>query len=371
MTVRRDFIGIALSMTLAGLFTGPPGIATAAGADTHRHPGHGSFRHDRAGSFVQENLVSDQPGVAAITDPNLVNAWGISHGPNTPVWVSDNQTGVATLYRGDVAGTPVSQVPLIVRIPGGAPTGQVFNDTTEFIVPGTGLPAAFMFIGEDGDLSVWNQAAGTSAVLVGHTDGAVYKGLALVHGPAGPLLLAANFHDNRIDVFDGQFNRVPSDRMFRDPFLPAHYAPFNVAEINGRVFVSYARQDADAEDDVAGPGHGIVDVYSDSGRFVRRFATHGVLNSPWGMTIAPPTFGRFGGDLLIGNFGDGRIHVFDPWSGAVLGILRDSSHRPLAIDGLWALVVGDPAAGGTDAVWFSAGPDDEQHGLVGVLRPGW
>ena len=322
-----------------------------------------------AGGFTQENLVSDQPGVAQLTDPQLVNAWGMSRGPNTPVWVSDNGADVTTLYSGAV-GTPESPVAkaLTVSIPGGAPTGQVFNDTGAFQLPGTTTAARFIFIGENGDLSAW--AGGPAATPITHTDGAVYKGLALDHSPSGPMLLAANFHDNRIDAFDGSFNRVPDSGMFTDPTLPAGYAPFNVAEIGGQIFVSYALQDADAHDDVAGPAHGFVDVYATSGAFVKRFATHGVLNSPWGMTIAPAEFGQFSGDLLIGNFGNGRIHAFDPNTGEVLGTLRGTSGRPLAIDGLWALMVGDAVAGGPNALWFSAGPDDEAHGLLGVLRAG-
>lgn len=415
MRVRRAFTGIALSVTLAtAAIAGPARTADAAGSgsehqrvnafqhdrhdnraddrqrnrqggdrhgddrhgdDRHgegrhengRHDDHG--RHHEATIVSQQNLVSDQPGVATITDPDLVNPWGMSHGPATPVWASDNGTDVSTLYTGDVGSTPVTKAALTVSIPGGAPTGQVFNDTTEFAVPGVGTPAAFIFTGETGKIWAWNKAAGTTAVQAASTDGAVYKGLALIHGSAGPQLLAANFHANRIDVFDGQFNRVSDSGRFRDPFLPRHYAPFNVAEINGEVFVSYAQQDADAMDDVAGPGHGFVDVYSESGQFVRRLASRGVLDSPWAMTIAPAGFGRVGGDLLVGNFGDGRIHAFDPRSGEPRGTLRDDSGRPLTIDGLWALVVGDPAAGGTDTIWFSAGPDDEQHGLLGVLRP--
>jgi len=331
-----------------------------------------------AGGYVQENLVSDQPGVAQLTDPNLVNAWGMSHSPTSPIWVSDNGANVSTLYSGAVPGNPESPVvrapaptPLIVSIPGGAPTGQVFNDVaatkpTAFNLPGTTTPARFIFIGENGTLSAW--AGGPAATLVGHTPGAVYKGLALAHGPAGPTLLAANFHDNRIDVFDASFAPVSAAGTFRDPTLPRGYAPFNVAEIGSRVFVTYALQDADAHDDVAGPAHGFVDVFSSSGVFMMRFASHGVLNSPWGMTIAPAKFGQFSGDLLVGNFGDGRIHAFDPESGEVLGILRGTSGKPLAIDGLWGLIVGNTAAGGPDSVWFSAGPDDESHGLLGVLR---
>ncbi|GAA1960606.1 TIGR03118 family protein [Nocardioides panacihumi] len=355
MVAVKVFIGTALSVALAG----------ALGAPAAAH----DMRHG-ATTFQQENLVSDQPGVAALTDPNLVNPWGLSHGPNTPIWVSDNGADVSTLYRTDTPGSPVTQVPLVVSIPGGAPTGQVFNGTSAFTVPGTSKPALFIFAGEDGDLSAWNQAVApvTSAVPVGHTRDSVYKGLALVDTDAGPHLLAANFHRNRIDVFNGSFDRVRSRHAFRDPNLPAGYAPFNVAAVGDRVFVTYALQDADAGDDVAGPGHGFIDVYSTQGRFLHRFASRGALNSPWGMTIAPPSFGQFAGDLLVGNFGDGRIHAFDPRSGRFQGTLRATSGRPLTIDGLWALVVGDPVAGGTDAVWFSAGPDGEQHGLLGLLR---
>jgi len=292
MVARSTFIGASLSAVLALAVVGP----AAAHDDGDSHT-----------TFQQVNLVADLPGVAATTDPELVNPWGISHGANTPVWVSDNGTDVTTVYRTDVAGSPVTKA-LSVAIPGGAPTGQVFNDTASFVVPGTGQPARFIFVGEDGDLSAWN--GGASAVPVGHVDGAIYKGLALTHGPSGPLLLAANFRDNRIDVFDGSFTHLSTPGRFRDRFLPAGYAPFNVAEINGKVVVTYAKQDADREDDVAGPGHGFVDVFTDSGAFVGRFASRGVLNSPWGLTIAPASFGRFAGDLLIGNFGDGRIHAF-------------------------------------------------------------
>jgi uncharacterized protein (TIGR03118 family) len=317
-----------------------------------------------AGGYAQENLVSDQPGVAQLTDPNLVNAWGMSHGPNTPVWVSDNGKDVSTLYSGDVNGSPVGAIQLVVSIPGGAPTGQAFNDTTAFTLPGTTTVSRFIFIGEDGDLSAW--AGGTAATFISHTDGAIYKGLALAHSPSGPMLLAANFGANKIDVFDSTFSLVSSAGMFSDPTLPAGYAPFNVAEIGGQIFVTYALKGG--EDDIAGPAHGFVDVYTTSGAWVKRFATHGVLNSPWGITIAPANFGQFSGDLLIGNFGDGRIHAFDPNTGEVLGTLRGTSGKPLAIDGLWGLIVGDPAAGGVDSVWFSAGPDDESHGLLGTLR---
>jgi uncharacterized protein (TIGR03118 family) len=168
-------------------------------------------------------------------------------------------------------------------------------------------------------------------------------------------------------VFDSRFHRVHLGG-FRDRSLPPGYAPFGIQEINGFLYVSYALQDADKMDEVAGPGHGFIDVYTNFGVFLHRFASRGVLNSPWGLTIAPANFGAFSGDLLVGNFGDGRIHAFDPHTGRLLGTLRGTDHQPIVIDGLWGLLVGDPAAGGPDAVWFSAGPDEESHGLLGILR---
>jgi len=351
MAARLSSIGAALAA--AALVVAVAGPASAAGT----------------GTYTQVNLVSDQPGVAALTDPSLVNAWGLSHGPNTPVWVSDNGADVTTLYRTDIAGSPVNKV-LQVAIPGGAPTGQVFNGTSGFPVPapGNGQPARFIFAGEDGFISAWN--GGASAVQIGgQIPGAVYKGLALVQSPSGPLLLATNFRANRIDAWNSSWTLVSTPSMFHDPNLPAGYAPFNVAEINGQVFVTYALQDAAKHDDVAGKAHGFIDVYTTSGDFVKRFATHGVLDSPWGIVLAPASFGQFGGDLLVGNFGDGRIHVFNPSTGAVLGLLRGTSGGPLVIDGLWGLIVGTQVAGGTSSVWFSAGPDGESHGLLGLLHP--
>jgi uncharacterized protein (TIGR03118 family) len=198
----------------------------------------------------------------------------------------------------------------------------------------------------------------------------VFKGLALLqrrHG--GPEILVADFAHARIVAFDGAFQpvKLPS-RAFTDRRIPRGYAPFNVAVLGDRVFVTYALQDAMKHDDVAGPGHGFVDVYSTSGRLLDRFARRGVLNSPWGLAIAPARFGAFSGDVLVGNFGDGRIHAFDPWSGRLRGVLRDAHGRPIVIDGLWALLPGNGTSAGTSDVWFSAGPNDEAHGLLGVLR---
>ncbi|MBO0883269.1 MAG: TIGR03118 family protein [Mycobacterium sp.] len=321
----------------------------------------------QSAGYQQHNLVSDQPGQATLTIPNFVNTWGLSHGPNTPVWVSNQGASNALLFNGAVNGSPVAQVSsVVVSIPGGQPTGQTFNDTTAFNVPGTTTPAHFIFAGVGGAISSW--ASGSQSVISGQDPGAIYTGLTLDHSPFGPVLLAADFHDNRIDVYDGQFKLQSSAGLFEDPHLPQGYAPFNVAEIGGKIYVTYAVQDANKVFDVPGQGHGIVDVYSNTGALLHRVATHGILNSPWGLTIAPANFGKFSNDLLIGNFGDGRIHAYDPQTGHPLGALTDPTGKPLAIDGLWSLLPGDPVAGGPDTLWFSAGPGEHhEHGLLGTL----
>jgi len=326
---------------------------------------------DQASAYDQTNLVSDIPGAAQVTDANLINAWGMSAGPATPVWVSDNGADVSTLYAGAQPGTPVTVVPLVVSIPGGAPTGQAFNDTSGFVLNSGGKtgPARFIFAGEDGDITAWNPTGVvTSAVLTAHTEDAVYKGLALLHAGPGPLLLAADFRHNRIDVFDTDFHLVRQPHRFASIGVPPGYAPFNVAVLGNLVFVTYALQDEDREDEGPGAGHGFINVFDRDGKFVGHFARRGVLNSPWGLAIAPQGFGSFSGDLLVGNFGDGRINAFSLRSGKLLGTLRHPDATPIEIDGLWGLLPGNPVSGGTDAVWFSAGPDDETHGLLGTLR---
>jgi uncharacterized protein (TIGR03118 family) len=316
-------------------------------------------------SYTVTPLVSDQPGVAPNTDPNLVNAWGLTAGPTTPWWVADNGTDKSTLYGGD--GTPRS---LVVDVAGG-PTGTAFNPTAGFVLP-TGGKALFLFDGEDGVIRGWNGAQGTTAVVVKDRSdqGAIYKGLTVADTSAGPRLYAADFHNARVDVFDGSFGLVPGG--FRDRFLPKGYAPFNVQVIGHFVFVAYAKQDADAEDEDAGPGRGFVDAYTLDGRFAGRIASRGGLNAPWGLALAPRSFGRFGGDLLVGNFGDGKIHAYRPFFGFFFpdGTLRDSSHDPISIDGLWALRFGnDSAAGPASTLFFTAGPGGENHGLFGTITP--
>jgi uncharacterized protein (TIGR03118 family) len=289
--------------------------------------------------------------------------------------VSDNGTDVTTLYTGGGVGqTPTaapSPVPLVVSIPGGAPTGQAFNPTPSFVLP-NGQPARFVFASEDGMVSAWNPqlTPPTSAVPVGSVPGGVLKGLALVqrsHG--GPEILVTDFRHHRIVAFDASFRpvKLPS-RAFTDRRIPRGYAPFNVAVLGSRVFVTYALVNPATGDDVGGRGHGFVDVYSTGGRLLDRFARRGVLNSPWGLAVAPAGFGAFSGDVLVGNFGDGRIHAFDPWTGRLRGVLRNGHGRPIAIDGLWGLLPGNGTSAGTSDVWFSAGPQDESHGLLGVLR---
>jgi uncharacterized protein (TIGR03118 family) len=322
--------------------------------------------------FRAVRLVSDIPGAAHITDPNLVNAWGLAASPTSPLWVANNGTSTSTLYRGVTPGTPISPVPLVVSIPGGgAPTGMVFNPTDTFGLSTDGKtgPALFIFAGEDGDLSAWNQSGDiTKATLVQHLDGAIFKGLTMVTTGDGHFLLATDFHNNRIVMFNDQFAPVDRPNAFRSTGIPDGYAPFNVANLDGRVYVTYAKQDAAGEDDVAGPGHGFINVFTQSGRFLSSLVRRGPLDSPWGLAIGPKGFGPFAGKLLVGNFGDGRIHVVNAGSGRVVATLRNGAGRPISIDGLWSLYPGNGTAGNRSDVWFSAGPDDEAHGLLGVLR---
>jgi uncharacterized protein (TIGR03118 family) len=318
-------------------------------------------------SYTVTPLVSDQPGIAAHTDPNLVNAWGLTASGSSPWWVADNGTDLSTLYRGD--GTPQA---LVVHVDGG-PTGTAFNPTTGFVLP-TGGKALFLFDSEDGIVRAWNAAQGTTAIVVKDRsgEGAIYKGLAIADTASGPRLYAADFHNARVDVFDGTFGLVPGG--FTDPALPAGYAPFNVQTIGDRVFVAYAKQDADAEDEVAGQGAGFVDAYDLAGNLLARVAQHGQLNAPWGLALAPEGFGRFGGDLLVGNFGDGQINAYEELPNghfAHRGELRGSDNKPLTIDGLWALRFGNGGnAGPTGTLFFTAGPDEETHGLFGSITAG-
>jgi uncharacterized protein (TIGR03118 family) len=344
-----------------------------AGVVTTATPTHANDKPP-PNSYVEHDLVSDLPGMADITDESLVNPWGLAQGPSSPAWVADNGTNVATLYRGDGVVGPLQKVPLTVAIPGDGPTGQVFNSTPGFVVDdGSGHrgPAAFIFDSESGDITGWSPAVppSTQARVGVHVADAIYKGLALATVGTASFLYAANFHAATIDVFDATFTQVHLSGAFTDPNLPKGYAPFNVALLDGQLYVAFARQDADAEDEVAGPGRGFVDVFDTSGHLLHRLIARGRLNAPWGMAIAPDGFGKFGGDLLVGNFGDGRIHAYDSSSGRFEGTLRNADREPIVIDGLWALMFGNGVSAGTGALLFTAGIQDEEHGLYGTIMP--
>jgi uncharacterized protein (TIGR03118 family) len=325
-------------------------------------------------AYVVHNLVSDVPGVADHVDANLVNAWGLTSLAASPWWVADNGANDTTLYRAD--GSAVS---LVVQVPN-APTGAVSNAGTRFVVSSgsSSGPAAFIFATETGKILGWNPAvpppppSHQAQVAVDHSRvGAVYKGLAI----AGDLLYATDFHNGRVDVFDGSWTQVSIPGAFVDPKLPDGFAPFGIQNIGGAIFVTYAKQDAAAHDDVAGQGLGFVDMFDTSGAFLGRVAQRGQLNSPWGLAMAPANFGRFGGDLLVGNFGDGQINAYALQPNGNFehrGELRGTDGKVLAIDGLWSLQFGKGAAanGPLDTLFFTAGPNGEADGLFGTIRAG-
>ncbi len=322
--------------------------------------------------YTQTNIVSDIPNLAITTDPNLKNAWGIAFGAGTPIWIADNGTGLSTLYTGTG-----SIIPLVVTIPPapgndtGAPTGLVINQSGDFRVTKEGKTGAaiFIFDTDQGTIAGWSPGVDlTNAVTVVDNSeaGAIYTGLAIAATPKGRFLYAANFHTGMVEIYNSHFKWLDS---FTDTSLPPGYAPFGVHNINGQIFVAFAKQDEDKEEEVAGEGLGFVSVFDTEGNFIRRFASRGPLNAPWGITMAPPTFKKFANTILVGNFGDGRISAFDPVSGKFLGRLRNSKGEVLSIDGLWAITPGGGLGTTSDDLLFTAGPDDEEHGLFGKLNP--
>jgi uncharacterized protein (TIGR03118 family) len=330
----------------------------------------------RAGDFYkQSNLVTDSNAISAMRqDPHLVNGWGLAFNPYGVAWVADNGTGFSTLYDGD--GKVQN---LAVQIPGsrganGNPTGTVFYGGPGFIVTKgfASGPSRFLFVSEDGGISAWAPTVDmTHAVRVvdnsmGH---AIYKGVALSGNGRTTLLYATDFHNGKVDVYDSAFRPVAlPGKPFFDPALPSGYGPFGIQAINGDLYVSYAKQDQDREDDVAGRGFGYVDVYAADGRLLRRLASNGALNAPWGMALAPASFGRFSNRLLIGNFGDGTINAYDLASGHWVGRLKGQDHRPVRIPGLWGIAFGNGLDDQpVDTLFFAAGPADESHGLYGRL----
>ena len=352
-------------------------------------------------AYQVTSLVSNLAGAAVNQDPVLQNAWGIAFSPaGSPFWVNDNDTGCSTLYAADgtkiglqvsipLPGNVIASTscqPFNFRNPPGvtpaAPTGIVWNPSTAFLVPGTKIPAAFIFDTEDGTLSVWagglnpaddavlavdNSANPTAAA------GAVYKGLVFAVNSHGAFLFATNFRAGRIDVFgpngpDGLFTAATTDGGFAEPEIPAGYAPFGIALVDGDLFVTYALQNAAKHDDVAGPGRGFVDVFDTDGHLLRRFASRGPLNAPWGVARASLSFGKFSGKILIGNFGNGHVSAFSD-RGEPLGELEDAHDRPLAIDGLWTLTLGGGRGSSPDTLFFAAGPKGETNGMFGTISP--
>jgi uncharacterized protein (TIGR03118 family) len=323
------------------------------------------------GRYMVTPLVSDVPGAAAATDPNLVNGWGLTRSATSPWWVADNGAGngKATVYNN--AGAIQS---LVVAVDGG-PTGAVFAGVANNFLVGTAtdptpMRASFIFASEDGKIRGW-RAGPTALVTADRSDvDAIYKGLAIAQPtPGTPLLYAADFHNARVDVFNGAWQLVTPAGAFVDPKLKHHYAPFGIQAIGDHIFVSYAKQDKAREDEIAGHGRGFVDEYDLQGNFVMRVAQRGQLNAPWGLALAPASFGRFGGDLLVGNFGDGRINAYELKENGRFehrGTLEDADGKKLTIDGLWALQFGNATA--PDTLYFTAGPNDEAHGLFGTIR---
>ena len=412
-----------LAAVFAVSYLGTSGTANAAGyKETDLVVGCDPMKEAPLKCDPTRNTVIDKNGIvhsAQVFDSNLLNPWGIAESPTTPTrlgspfWISDNNAGVSTLYN--VAGlTPltVTKNRLVVSIPlpkdilnpSGAPTGTVFNTAqaqNAFMISGQdtnknpiSAPAIFLFATEDGTIVGWNPRvnpvgfdpakAGTYGIIavdnsnITHPQslGAVYKGLAIATTEGGSTFLyATDFRFGRVEIYGPNFELV---RTFTDPDLKEDgYAPFNVVPIRlpgedeDTLFVTFALQNAEKHDDVAGPGHGFVDTFNLAGHIRDRFASRGQLNSPWGVALAPPGFGEFSGKLLIGNFGNGEINAFDfPEEGEFLGKVRKANGDPIVIDGLWGLRFGNGGnGGGTNTLYFTAGPNDEMDGLFGALSP--
>ena len=330
--------------------------------------GHHHHKPPGQSAYAGTSLVSDTAALpAAHTDPNLVNAWGVAFNPRGFVWVAANGTAKSTLYDGN--GVPQT---LVVSTPAG-PTGIVFNGTQDFKLSQNGVtaPSPFIFASESGSISAWSPSVSPVTALVvfdGSAGGSVYKGLAISAYAGANYLYAADFHNGRVDVFDAAFARVSLPGPFSDPALPAGYAPFGIQAIGERIYVAYAMREASGDDEEAGAGLGIINVYDSGGTLLKRLVTGGALNAPWGMALAPADFGTASNMLLVGNFGDGKIHVYDPATGDGGGALRMADGKPLVIDGLWGIAFGNglnsqPA----NTLFYAAGPADETHGQYGRI----
>ncbi|HZT58537.1 MAG TPA: TIGR03118 family protein [Pyrinomonadaceae bacterium] len=373
------FFGVALTLLLSFAFLPslPPVAGTRAAAQGDRGPL--SVPSIAPGSaYRQTNLISDIPGLAPVLDPLLVNPWGLTVRSTSPFWIVNNGTSTTQLVKGDVGGAPVvlNTSPQTVNIPGGLPTGAVGNTTSDFKIPppGGGTPAAadFIFDSKTGNIVAWNGSSGATAQNVKSNPGHTYTGLAIGSNSGGNRLYAADFANNHIDVFDGTFTATTVTGGFIDATIPAGFAPFNITNLGGSLYVAYAKvgPGGDSED---GVGNGFVRKFNTDGVRDLTFAiNNGALNAPWGMTIAPASFGIFGGALLVGNFGEGNpsIHAYNPSTGAFLGTLQDESGNGIVIDELWSLEFGNGGSGGdVNTLYFTAGTSEEEHGLFGKLNP--
>jgi uncharacterized protein (TIGR03118 family) len=369
--LRRPLRGILTTAALAaGLGIAPLGEANAASS-----------------GYVQKNLISNNTATipAAHEDPTLLNPWGITFFPGGPFWINDNNAGLSALYNGDGSGAGGADPAPAVTIPPpqgstatAAPTGIVANTSFAFTLH-DGNPAAFIFATEDGTISAWDGAdgiPGTAELKVDNSTekcangatGAVYKGLAAGENARGVFLYTTNFRCATIDVFNSAFKPAKLGGSFQDSYIPSGFAPFGIANIRGNLVITYAKQDAAKHDDLPGPGHGFVDIFDTNGHLIKRFATRGQLNSPWGIVQAPFNFGQFSNDLLIGNFGNGWINAFQS-DGSFDGTLTDPSNNPIVIDGLWSLIFGGASVSSPSTLYFTSGPNNEADGLVGTLTP--
>jgi uncharacterized protein (TIGR03118 family) len=329
----------------------------------------------RSSGYQQTNLVADVAGMAAHTDPALTNPWGIAFVPGQPFFISNNNRGTAKVF--EPSGVPA--LPLLVDIPvpfGNAPPSRpsaiVFNPISQdFLVRGT--PAQFVFATEDGTVSTWSAINGntpTAAILAvdDSASGAVYKGAAIITPSCCREYLAlADFNRGFVNTYDVSFSPLATLGSFKDPGLPAGYAPFNIRQNGAEVFVTFALQGAPGRNPVTAPGNGIVDVFDQEGNFIRRFASNGPLNAPWGVVQASANFGRFSNDILIGNFGDGTIDAFDPTTATFLGQLTNSTGAVIVNAGLWDLLFRNDGLGSRDILYFTAGSSNENHGLFGTI----
>lgn len=344
----------------------PAALAVAFGLAGAAHAGG-----QPPNTYAVHNLVSNGSVAADHVDANLLNPWGIAFNPVGFSWVSDNHSGKSTLYDG--LGNVQS---LVVTIPPadptsgelGAPTGIVYSGTSDFVVSNGTVsgPSRFIFAGEDGAISGWAPNVDlNNAIRVVATPGAIYKGIALATTSTGARLYVTDFHHKRVDMFDAAFGKVTIAGSFVDPRMPFHMAPFGIQALGDRIYVTYATQDADREDDV--PGRGIVDVYDLDGKFIKRGAQQAGLNAPWGVAMAPADFGRFSNALLVANFGDGTISAFDSHS-QFLGRLRDADDKQIRIPGLWGIQFGNGVQSQpTNTLFFTAGPNDENDGVYGSI----